>query len=178
MGVILAGCSAALDWREAGLTAAVPALLPCKPERAERAVPLLGPQAAPVTLRMASCAADGVTWAVAEAALPAAASAEAALTAWQRASWATLGLAQAEGAAALPPGWAEVPCVGRGATLQRCLRGPGRAPDGRAVMAELHWSAREGWIVQAAAYAPPERAPTPLARETFFGALVWRGAVP
>ena len=170
-----AACSPALDWRDAGLGAPVPALLPCKPERADRAVPLLGPQAAPVTLRMASCVAGGVTWALAEVTLPAGADVEAALAAWTRAAWATLGVVP-EAGAALPAGWAEVPCAGRGSAQQRCLRGPGRAADGRAVVAELHWSARGPWLVQAAAYAPPGAALPAPAHEAFFGALAWRGA--
>ncbi|TSE24903.1 hypothetical protein Tsedi_01763 [Tepidimonas sediminis] len=172
----LAACSPALDWRDAGLAAPLLALLPCKPERAERAVPLLGPQAAPVTLRMASCTAGGATWALAEARLPDGAQAAAALAAWQRAAWATLGAPPAAAeAGALPPGWAEVPCAGRGAALQRCLRGPGRAPDGRAVRAELHWSARGPWLVQAAAYLSDGAALPAAAHEAFFGALAWRG---
>lgn len=174
---MLTACSPALDWRDAALGAPLAALLPCKPQRAERAVPLLGPQAPALPLRMASCEADGTTWALAEAALPAGADVAAALAAWQRASWATLGVAPA-GGAALPEGWAAVPCLGRGAELQQCLRGPGRAPDGRAVLAELHWSARGLWLVQAAAYAPAQRPLPASAHEAFFAALVWRGAGP
>ena len=75
----LAGCNPALNWRVARLDGApVQALLPCKPERAERQVPLT---ASGTTLRLMSCKAGGLTFALA-------------LAAWAAASaWATINAA-------------------------------------------------------------------------------------
>ncbi|MDW8337090.1 MAG: hypothetical protein RMK34_08995 [Tepidimonas sp.] len=177
LAALLMACSPALDWREVALQAPLQAWLPCKPERAQRPVPLLGPGQAEVTLAMASCVADGHTWALGELALPSGVQPAAAARAWQLAAWATLGQAVPT-AADLPPAWAEVPCQARGAAWQRCLRGPGHTPDGRRVLAELHWSAQGGWLVQAAVFSPPERPLPQGARESFFGALAWRGVGP
>lgn len=62
LATALAACSPVLDWREArsgGDT--LTALLPCKPERRTRSVPLAG---APVAVEQLACQAGGTTWAV------------------------------------------------------------------------------------------------------------------
>lgn len=175
LSAVLVACSAALDWRTAPLSAPVQALLPCKPEQGERTAPLLGPDQPAVPLRVLSCTADGRTWVLAEARLPHEAAAPQAMTHWLRASWATLGVAP-EGDA-LPPGWLEQPCQARGAAQQRCVRGHGQAPDGRAVLAQLHYSARGGWLLQAAVYGGAQPLPQAQA-EAFWGAVAWRAAGP
>ncbi len=177
--VFVAGCSPALDWRTARFEAApVEATLPCKPERATREVPLRGPQQPPVALHMLSCQAAGRTFAVAAVRLPDAPAAGAAAAStppmdwiddWQRASWATLQLQPGPDGA--PPGWAAVPCAVRGATVQRCWRGPGRTPTGAAVQAELHWASDGRWLAQVALYGPGL---SPDAHETYFGGLALR----
>lgn len=64
-----AACTPSLNWREVRLapTTAV-ALLPCKPDRAERSVPLGGE---PTTLAVSGCEAGGATFALMAAKVPA-----------------------------------------------------------------------------------------------------------
>ncbi|MFM2120013.1 MAG: hypothetical protein RL722_1481 [Pseudomonadota bacterium] len=59
---LLAACSPALDWRDARLGGTVEALLPCKPDRLERQLPLAGGTAQALML---VCEAQGATWSVA-----------------------------------------------------------------------------------------------------------------
>ena len=55
----LGGCSPTLNWRETRFDGAdLTAMLPCKPDRAERTVPLAGRDA---PLRMQGCEAGGAT---------------------------------------------------------------------------------------------------------------------
>src|SRR5689334_7855840 len=61
----LAACSPTFNWREVPIAdAGLVALLPCKPDRAERALPL---GAESVRVDMAGCEAGGATFAVAHA---------------------------------------------------------------------------------------------------------------
>jgi hypothetical protein len=62
-GVWLMGCTPAFNWRDVAFEGLpVAALLPCKPDRATRAVPLAG---APRQMVMAGCKAGGATFTVA-----------------------------------------------------------------------------------------------------------------
>jgi hypothetical protein len=59
----IAGCTPAFNWRDVAFDGLpVSALLPCKPDRATRAVPLAG---APRQMVMAGCEAGGATFTVA-----------------------------------------------------------------------------------------------------------------
>lgn len=81
----VAGCSPTYNWRELRLTGApLVALMPCKPEQAQRPAPLGGP--APVELHMHSCEAGRLTFAVAWADLGDAARTAEAIGLWRRAS--------------------------------------------------------------------------------------------
>ena len=61
--VVISGCSPRFDWREIPLAdVGLTVLLPCKPDRGERAVTLAGQ---PAVIRMAGCDAGGATFAVA-----------------------------------------------------------------------------------------------------------------
>ncbi len=61
-GGLLGGCSPALDWREVNFPdAGLVALFPCKPDRFERPVALPDGM---VRMSLASCAADGTTFAL------------------------------------------------------------------------------------------------------------------
>jgi hypothetical protein len=60
---VLAACTPAFNWRDVAFESApVAALLPCKPDRGERTVPLAG---APRQMVMAGCEAGGATFTVA-----------------------------------------------------------------------------------------------------------------
>ena len=73
-------CSPTLNWREVRLDAGVSLLLPCKPDKAQKQVPL-GPQ--PTTLNMLGCEAGGSTFAVAVAELSDPAQVAEVLSQWQ-----------------------------------------------------------------------------------------------
>ena len=99
--LVLAACTPTFNWRETpigddGMTA----LLPCKPDRATRALPL---GAATVSVDMAGCEAGGATFAVAHASATDRVQAEAWLGAWRAALRVQLGGAKGvEGVAAVP----------------------------------------------------------------------------
>lgn len=60
---VAAGCTPAFNWRDVAFDGLpVAALLPCKPDRATRTVPLAG---APRQMTMAGCSAGGATFTVA-----------------------------------------------------------------------------------------------------------------
>lgn len=180
VALLLAGCSPALNWRVARLDAApVQALMPCKPERAEREVALQGPEGPPATLRMMSCDSAGLRFAVAAVRLPEAggnsASPAALMDRWQQATWASLRQAPANRSDAentatshAPEGWMPLLQPVRGAELQRGWEGPGLAHNGQPLQARFVLAQRAGWLVQAAVYGPGWSTET---GETFFGGL-------
>jgi len=62
---VAAGCAPDLNWREVRPEGAtLVALLPCKPDRQTRAIPLAGTE---VAMEVLGCSAGGTTWAVATA---------------------------------------------------------------------------------------------------------------
>ena len=84
MAGALAGCSPTFNWREVPIgSEGVIVLLPCKPDRATRALPL-GVEA--VTVDMAGCEAGGATFAVAHAVAGSPAQAEGWMRAWRAAT--------------------------------------------------------------------------------------------
>lgn len=165
---VLLACSPALNWREVALQgASAHALLPCKPDRTTRSVPLGG---APTELAVAGCDAAGATFAVMTATVPAGAAPDAVLAGWQQATLANM---QADAASVQrsdfrPPGGLPLPHAQR-------LVAQGRRGDGRPVAAQAVWSARAapagGYeLLHAVVYA--ERA-NPAAADAFFGGLGW-----
>jgi hypothetical protein len=96
----LAACSPTFNWREVPIADdGLVVLLPCKADRADRALPL---GAESVQVDMAGCETGGATFAVAHASAGSSAQAEAWLAAWRAAMRSQLADAQVtEGAAAL-----------------------------------------------------------------------------
>jgi hypothetical protein len=92
--VFTAACSPVFNWREVRFDqSGTVALLPCKPDRAERPVPLYD-GSAPLVLSMAGCQAGGATFSVSVVTLPAGASeasAKVSLDRWQQATQTSLG---------------------------------------------------------------------------------------
>jgi hypothetical protein len=89
LGVVLGGCTPALDWRQVPVAESVTALFPCRVERRSRpAVPLAGLQ---LPMTQLACSAQGMTFAVTHAPLPADAPSAPVLQAWVAASGANLG---------------------------------------------------------------------------------------
>ncbi|MDM0038864.1 hypothetical protein QTH89_20700 [Variovorax sp. J22G21] len=160
-------CSPTFNWRDVAATnAELKALMPCKPDRAERRIPL-GSET--VSVQMAGCEAGGATFAVAHARADNVAQAEAWLAAWRagtRAQWqaATGGQIQ-EGpvsvvrAAASPAPWQ--------------IEARGAGPDGKPTEARVRWFAhaqRDGSVAiyQATVLGKPSAAD---ATGTFFDGL-------
>lgn len=99
--VAIAACTPTFNWRDVRIAdEGLVALLPCKADRATRAVSM-GSES--VEVEMAGCEAGGATFAVAHAAAADAAQADAWLRAWQKASRAQMGGSEVvEAAATLP----------------------------------------------------------------------------
>ena len=181
-----AGCSPSHNWRQVRPEGApLVALMPCKPERAEREVSLLGPGQPVVRLQMMSCEVQGRTYAVAALALPPGLAADVAAQAWLRATWASLKQVPAPGST-VPAGWAAhwppppgggdsppaFPADVPGATvlgspvparwpgLVQHWHGPGVDHRGRLLRADVAWWAAPGWMAQAAVYAAQPDAET------------------
>lgn len=133
---LAAACSPTFNWRDVPIAQfELTALLPCRPDHAERAIPLGGQN---VPVRMAGCEAGGATFAVASARAADSAQAAAWLAAWRagtRAQWqaATGGQvreapATVLHAAASPAPW-QIEVLAAG-------------PDGKPTEARVRWFAR------------------------------------
>lgn len=157
---LLTACSPALNWREVrpeGTRLAL--LLPCKPDKAQKNVPLGGPA---TPLSMLGCDAGGATFAVAVADLGDAAKAAPVLAQWQSLTLANMKAGAAPqvtplklpGAAALPP-----------ATL---VKAEGQGPDGKPVSGQAAYFAQGSQVFQVVMYSPRI---TPEVAETFFSSL-------
>lgn len=95
---LLAACSPTFNWREVPIAEdGLVAMLPCKAERANRALPL---GAESVKVDMAGCETGGATFAIAHASASGPAQAEAWLIAWRRATRSQVGDAKVEEAQA------------------------------------------------------------------------------
>ena len=144
----LAACYPTFNWRElrpAGTP--LQALLPCKPETAERTVPLGG---VPTVLHMHSCKANGLTFALAWADAANAASVPATLSDWQRASLAAI---RVDPVLHTDPAHRWSATVA-GATLVQGITAQGTDPQGQTVQARTVYFARDAQVFQAAIYGP------------------------
>lgn len=162
LALTLAACSPTYNWRELR-DDAIPlkAIIPCKPDRGERVVPL-GGQAR--TLHMHSCEAGGQTFAIGWIDMPAEAGAAEVLAAWRQATLANLGI-DADRATDPSFDWpARVP----GADQARGLDASGQRQDGVAVQVRAAYFVHGGRAYQAAMYG--QRIPTEVAAN-FFEAL-------
>ena len=156
---LLAACNPTFNWRDVrpdetplGL------LLPCKPDKAEKIVPLGG---RPTPLRMLGCDAGGATFAVAVADVADAARAAEVLTQWQGLTLANMkaGTPQVtplalKGAAALP-----APVL---------VKAQGRRADGTAVSGQAAYFAQGTQVFQVVVYADKL---APDVAETYFASL-------
>ncbi len=167
----MTGCSPAYNWRDARHEGVpLQALLPCKPERAERDIPMLGPEHPPFRLMMMSCDAAGATFALGAVQLPQPVTArvvQTALSQWRLATWASL--KQAPAAEGRPPeGWRHTPCQAPGASQSDCWEGAGVDHAGRPLDAQVRWLVKGPWLVQAGVYG---KALPKSAADTYFESL-------
>ena len=162
LALALSACSPTFNWREVRLEGApLQALLPCKPETAQRTVPLAG---SPTELHLIACEAGGVQFALAWAELADAAQVAQALAGWRSASLQAIGVRSAPGDEMSTAWSALVP----GAAQTIGVQASGQNPVGGAVQTRAVYFARGAQLFQAAVYG--ERLP-PEALEAFFGGL-------
>ena len=158
--LLLAACSPVFNWREVRPdNTALTLLLPCKPDKAQRSVPLGG---RPTELAMLGCDAGDATFAIAVATVDDAAQVEAVLAGWQTATLANL---QAGGGGQTSP--LKLP----GADLLPpavLVRASGQRANGRAVQSQAAYFSQGRQVFQAVIYADKM---DPEVAETFFSSL-------
>ncbi|MBM3362331.1 MAG: hypothetical protein ACKOCZ_07835 [Betaproteobacteria bacterium] len=157
LSLLLLACSPALNWREVRVEGGgLSVLLPCKPDRATKTVPLGG---SPATLAVMGCEAAGAMFVVSVAELGQAERSATVLLQWQDLTLAHM--------RAVQPVRQPVQVAGAaGAAVRIAARGS--HPDGQAVEAQAIFFARGSQIFQAVVYAPRI---SPDAAETFFASL-------
>jgi hypothetical protein len=152
-GALLA-CSPSHNWRQVRHdTAPGQLLLPCKPDRAERQVPLMGPEAPPLVLSMLSCEVGSHTFAWGVVRLPEGTPAATVLEAWQQAGWVSLRQPVPAGQA-WPAGWQRLAVAVPGAQQAERWQGPGLNHRGHPLSAHIQWAWGDGWLHQVALYGP------------------------
>lgn len=157
----LPGCSPAFNWREVRPdNTALSLLLPCKPDKAEKTVPLGGQ---PTLLRMLGCDAGGATFAVAVADVADAAQAGAVLARWQALTLANMKAAPGSG----QPLAFKILGASAGVPVSR-VRAQGQRADGSAVSGQAAYFAQGTQVFQVVMYAPQI---APDVAETFFSSL-------
>lgn len=140
----LVACSPTLNWREVRIDgAALVATLPCKPDQADREVPL-SEQSLP--LKMLGCEAAGATFAVAMVTLPDVSRSDAVLQQWRMVSTAHLRPTSASATPFTLPG--ATPWPGSQKVVIEGLR-----PNGSAVQGQVAYFARGPQLFQALVYA-------------------------
>lgn len=159
----LAACSPTFNWREVPVAGTgLVALLPCKPDRGARVVPLGGQ---PVALQMMGCDTGGATFAVAHAEIADPAQAAEVLAQWKSATLANMHAAGSQDAPFMPRG---------GAVLPQSVRmvASGQRADGSAVTAHAVWFGRPqgsgAQLFHAVVYADKL---SPELADTFFSGL-------
>jgi hypothetical protein len=143
LAVLAAACSPALNWREVHLDRMI-ALLPCKPDHAQRVVQL-GTQGYP--MEMVGCEAAGGLFAISHVTLARPDQVSSVLAAWRA---GTLEKMQATAVMELPI--ADAPAAGTRPSI--LLQATGRRVDGSTVQSRLAWLVAGVDIFQIAVYAP------------------------
>lgn len=161
----LVACTASLDWRQMTGPDGTELLLPCKPERLSRKLPLAGTE---VSAQMLVCDAGGATWSVLAAELPDASRRDAALAELRRQLAVNVGHAEADpaGEPFQATGLASTPAARR-VHLQ------GLRPGGAATQADAAFAAQGAWVYQLVVLrgADTARAVDEAALSQFFGGL-------
>ncbi|MEO8297166.1 MAG: hypothetical protein ABI574_05090 [Burkholderiales bacterium] len=161
---LLSACTPSLNWRDLALAGGARVMLPCKPERLERALPLAGRS---VMASLQVCDADGSSWSAMAYELPDAAQRDEALREARRLLAANLGAPAAE----------ELPMPrlqGLATTSEaRRLRLQGQRPGGGPVQVEALFTAQDRWVFQLVVMAPAGTASprSQAAVEEFLGSL-------
>ena len=142
--IALAACSPTFNWREVRVEpASLKAMLPCKPERGARRVPLGGRD---VELSGIGCETGGATFAILQADIGDPAQAADVLAQWNRATLANMKAGAPRVSPFVPPGAATV------AVSQRVVA-QGQRADGTPVQGEAAYFVRGSRVVQAVVFA-------------------------
>lgn len=144
--VTTVACSPALNWREVPLQG-LAALLPCKPDHAERKLQL-GPS--DVTLRMSGCEAAGALYAISHVRVTDPSQLQATHHAWRQ---ATLAAMQAT-SDSMPPRPPVSHSIGQAKAAPNPEKLGGKRPDGSAVQAQLMWLNKGQDLYHVAVYGP------------------------
>ena len=154
----LAACNPTFNWRDVRLeNTRLSVLMPCKPDKAQKTVPLGGQ---PTEMVLLSCDAGGATFAVALADVKDASKAAATLAQWQSAT-----LANMKAAPAAPGVAFKLPGLANGAAL---VKATGRRANGQAVSSQAAYFAQGSQVFQAVMYTDKI---SPDVAETFFSGL-------
>lgn len=158
--LLLPACGPAFNWRDVRPdNTSLRLLLPCKPDKAQRSVPLGGQ---PTELAMLGCDAGGATFALAVATVADASQIAAAQAGWQA---ATLSNMKASGPARITP------LIVPGASVQPpavLVQAMGQRADGQAVTSQAAYFVQGSQLFQAVIYAGKLQ---PEVAETFFASL-------
>ena len=161
---LLQACSPAFNWREVRPdNTPLSLLLPCKPDKAQRSVPLGGQ---PTELAMLGCDAGGATFALALATVQDASQIAAVQAGWQAATLANM--------RATGPGQTTTIKV-PGASVQPpavLVQASGQRADGQPVQSQAAYFAQGRQLFQAVIYASKLQ---PEVAETFFSSLKFDG---
>ena len=162
----LAACTPTLNWREVPMEGLV-ALLPCKPDHAQRKVQLAPSNgvAPKLTMQMSGCEAAGALYAISHVHIEDIAQVQAVQTAWRQATLAALEASnvQAQPLQLAKPvaGQAHSAAIARAAstdtatdTAFKLEKLDAKRPDGSAVQAQLAWLAKGRDIYHVAVYGP------------------------
>ena len=154
----LTACSPSFNWRDVRPEGTQLALLmPCKPDTAQRTVPMAGQL---TELKMLSCDAGGATFAVAVVDVKNAAAAPTALAQWQSATLANMKAAPNPAVAPL-----KLPGLKAAGVL---VKATGQRPNGQPVSSQTAYFVQGSQVFQAVLYA--DKMPLEAA-ETYFSGL-------
>ena len=159
----LAACNPAFNWREVRPEGTrLKLLLPCKPDKAQKVVPLGGRA---TSLSMLGCDAGGATFAVAVADVGDATQAAPVLALWQDLTLANMKAAPSS----RQPMALKIPGASAGPPAVR-LQAQGQRADGTAVSGQAAYFAQGSQLFQVVMYAPQI---APEVAETFFSSLTF-----
>lgn len=154
----LTACNPTFNWRDVRLDGTQLALLmPCKPDTAQKTVPMAGQ---PTELTLLSCDAGGATFAVATADIKDAFKVSATLAQWQSAT-----LANMKAAPDTPGAAFKLSGLASGGAL---VKATGQRANGQAVSSQAAYFAQGSQLFQAVMYADKI---LPDVAETFFSGL-------
>ena len=158
-GWTLAACSPTFNWREVRAEpTALKAMLPCKPDKGARSVPMAGRE---VSLQVIGCDTGGATFAVMFADLGDASRLGEVLAQWKAASLSNMRGTSAQETPFRPPGALALP-----QSLQ--VVASGQRPDGTRVQSQAAYFAQGSHVFQAVIYTGQLK---PEVAEPFFSGL-------